>query len=50
MKWARVTAAVSDPDLGITPIYMQGIDRTEMIDTVHARRPPMVPVDTSLLP
>jgi hypothetical protein len=41
---------VSDPDLGITPIYMQGIDRTEMIDTVHARRPPMVPVDTSLLP
>jgi hypothetical protein len=35
--------------LGITPIYLQGIDSTEIIDTVHARCPPMVPVDTSLL-
>jgi hypothetical protein len=29
-------------------IYLQGIDSTEIIDTVHARRPPMVPVDATL--
>jgi site-specific recombinase XerC len=31
-------------NLGITSIYLQGIDNTEIIDTVHARRAPMVPV------
>ena len=35
-------------NLGITSIYLQGIDSAEIIDTVHARRPPMVPVDRSL--
>jgi site-specific recombinase XerD len=35
-------------NLGITSIYLQGIDSAEIIDTVHARRAPMVPVDTSL--
>jgi site-specific recombinase XerD len=35
-------------NLGITSIYLQGIDNTEIIDTVHARRPPMVPVDATL--
>jgi hypothetical protein len=35
-------------NLGITSIYLQGIDNTEIIDTVHARRAPMVPVDSSL--
>ena len=35
-------------NLGITSIYVQGIDNTEIIDTVHARRAPMVPVDSSL--
>src|SRR4051812_33601086 len=35
-------------NLGITSIYLQGIDSTEIIDTVHARRPPMVPVDATL--
>ena len=35
-------------NLGITPIYLQGIDSTDIIDTVHARRPPMVPVDATL--
>ena len=29
-------------------IYLQGIDSTEIIDTVHARRPPTVPVDAML--
>jgi site-specific recombinase XerD len=35
-------------NLGITSIYLQGTDSTEIIDTVHARRPPMVPVDATL--
>ena len=34
-------------NLGIT-VYTQGIDITEIIDTVDARRPPMVPVDATL--
>ena len=29
-------------NLGITSIYLQGIDNAEIIDTVHARRPPMI--------
>jgi site-specific recombinase XerD len=35
-------------NLGITSIYLQGIDNTEIIDTVHARRAPMIPVSSSL--
>ena len=35
-------------NLGITSIYLQGIDNAEIIETVHARRAPMVPVSTSL--
>ena len=31
-------------------IYLQGIDPDEIIDTVHARRAPMVPVHSSLAP
>jgi hypothetical protein len=31
-------------------IYLQGIDTEEIIATVHARRPPMVPVDATLRP
>ena len=31
-------------NLGITSIYLQGIDSAEIIDTVHARRAPMIPV------
>ena len=34
-------------NLGITSIYLQGIDNAEIIDTVHARRAPMVPVRTT---
>jgi hypothetical protein len=29
-------------------IYLQGIDSGEIIETVHARRAPMVPVGASL--
>ena len=35
-------------NLGITSVYPQGIDNAEIIDTVHARRAPMIPVSTSL--
>jgi site-specific recombinase XerD len=35
-------------NLGVTSVYLQGIDNAEIIDTVHARRAPMVPVSTSL--
>jgi site-specific recombinase XerD len=35
-------------NLGITSIYLQGIDNAEMIETVHAGRAPMIPVSTSL--
>jgi integrase len=31
-------------NLGITSIYLQGIDSTEIIDTVHGRRAQMIPV------
>ena len=29
-------------NLGVTSIYLQGIDPDEIIQTVHARRPPMI--------
>src|SRR3712207_6039920 len=35
-------------NLGITSIYLQGIDNAEIIDTVHARRAPMISVNASL--
>ena len=35
-------------NLGITSIYVQGIDNAEIIDAVHARRAPMIPVSASL--
>ena len=35
-------------NLGITSIYLQGIDNDEIIETVHGRRQPMIPVSTSL--
>lgn len=35
-------------DPAITSIYLQGIDNAEIIDTVHARRAPMIQVDTLL--
>src|SRR4051794_23415115 len=35
-------------NLGITSVYLQGIDNAEIIETVHARRAPMIPVRTGL--
>jgi site-specific recombinase XerD len=34
-------------NLGITSIYLQGIDNTEIIEAVHARRAPVVPANVS---
>jgi integrase/recombinase XerD len=35
-------------NLGITSIYLQGIDNAENVDAVHARRAPMIQVNSSL--
>jgi len=35
-------------NLGITSVYLQGIDNAEIIEAVHARRAPMVPVHVKL--
>jgi integrase len=35
-------------NLGITSVYLQGIDNAEIIETVHTRRAPMIPFSTSL--
>src|ERR687883_1584700 len=35
-------------NLGITSVYLQGIDSGEIIETVHARRAPMIPVSATL--
>jgi integrase len=36
--------------LGITSIYLQGIDTREIVDTVHHRRPPVIPASAGLRP
>lgn len=35
-------------NLGVTSIYLQGIDSEEIIDTVHSRRAPTIPATTWL--
>ena len=35
-------------DLGVTSIYLQGIDNAEIINAVHQRRPPMMPASAGL--
>jgi site-specific recombinase XerD len=35
-------------NLGITSVYLQDIDSGEIIETVHARRAPMIPVSATL--
>ena len=34
--------------LGVTSIDLQGIDNAEIIDAVHARRPPVIPATVGL--
>jgi site-specific recombinase XerD len=35
-------------NLGVTSIYLQGIDPEGIIETAHARRPPMIPASMEL--
>jgi integrase/recombinase XerD len=35
-------------NLGITSVYLQGIDNAEIIDTVHARSAPVIPAISGL--
>ena len=35
-------------NLGVTSVYLQGIDTAEIIDIVHARRAPMIPASSGL--
>jgi site-specific recombinase XerD len=35
-------------DLGVTSVYLQGIDNAEIINTVHRRTPPMMPASAGL--
>jgi integrase/recombinase XerD len=35
-------------NLGITSVYLQGIDNSEIIDTIHARAAPMLPANAGL--
>jgi integrase/recombinase XerD len=36
-------------DLGVTSVYLRGIDNTEIIGTVHERRAPMMTASAALL-
>jgi site-specific recombinase XerD len=36
--------------LGITSISLQGIDTREIVDTVHHRRPPVIPASAGVRP
>jgi hypothetical protein len=43
-----IQRALGHSNLRITSVYLPGIDSGEIIDTVHARRAPMIPVSASL--
>jgi integrase len=36
-------------DLGVTSVYLQGIDSAEVISVIHARQAPTIPVSAGLL-
>jgi hypothetical protein len=42
--WTRLGHA----DLGVTSVYVRGIDNTEIIETVHERRAPMMSASAGL--
>jgi hypothetical protein len=35
-------------NLGVTSVYLQGIDSAEVFNAVHDRRPPMMPATAGL--
>jgi hypothetical protein len=44
----RVQRQLGHSNLGSTSIDLRGIDNGEIIDTVHSRHTPMIPVSASL--
>jgi site-specific recombinase XerD len=44
-----VKRQVGHCNLGVTSIYLQGIDPDEIIETVHGRRQPMIPATAGLV-
>ena len=46
----RHPASARAINLGVTSIYLQGIDNTEIIATVFARHAPMIPASAELRP
>jgi integrase/recombinase XerD len=47
-KRVCATRDLGHSNLGTTSAYLQGIDSGEIIETVHARRAPMIPVSASV--
>jgi integrase len=47
-RYPVIQRQLGHSNLGITSVYLHGIDNAEIIETVHARRAPMVPVSASL--
>jgi D-xylose transport system substrate-binding protein len=45
---ADIDYYISFDNVGVTSIYLQGIDNAEIIATVHARKAPMIPASTGL--
>jgi len=41
---------LSHADLGITSVYLQGIDSGEIVNVVHGRRAPVIPAAVALGP
>jgi integrase len=48
LRYPVIQRQLGHSNLGITSVYLQGIDNAEIVETVHARRAPMVPVSASL--
>ena len=44
----RDPAPAGHANLGVTSIYLQGIDSGEIIETVRSRRPPVIPAAAAL--
>ena len=44
----RIQRQLGHTSLGITSIYLQGIDNAEIIDIVHSRRAPIIPASAQL--
>ena len=48
-RWSSSNASSGHANLGITSIYLQGIDSSEIIDTVHSRPAPVISASAGLI-